>query len=122
MPNITSVSPQTAWLVGLLSMLAVFLYFSRSYGLRAAFLIALVWGKLLAGVFWLLKIDIPLATVYWYNPRTYQLRELFTLTANELIFLSFLLTTMLTLAWPSLERELGLKGIDLLSKAGKRKR
>ncbi|MEB3760301.1 MAG: hypothetical protein GSR81_05575 [Desulfurococcales archaeon] len=68
MPNITSVSPQLAWLIGLLSMLVVFLWFSRSYGLRPAFLIALVWGKLLAGVFFILHIDIELATIYWYNP------------------------------------------------------
>ncbi|MCE4625113.1 MAG: hypothetical protein F7C35_04535 [Desulfurococcales archaeon] len=51
-----------------------------------------------------------------------QIRELFRVTANELIFLSFLLTTLLTLAWPQLERELGIRGLDLLSKAGKRKR
>ena len=121
MPSPTAVSPQLAWLVGLLSMLAVFIYFSRQYGLRAAFLLSLVWGKLLAGVFWPLRIDIPIATIYWYDPKTYQLRELFRVTANELIFLSFLLTTMLTLAWPSLERELGIRGLDLLGKAGGKK-
>lgn len=101
-----------------MSMLAVFIYFSRQYGLRAAFLLSLVWGKLLAGVFFLLHIDIPLATVYWYNPKTYQMRVLFRVTANELIFLSFLLTAALTLAWPSLERELGIRGLDILSGAG----
>ena len=69
-----------------------------------------------------LHIDIELATVYWYSPKTMQLRELFTLTANELIILSFLLTTMLTLAWPQLEKELGIRGLDLLGKAGKGKR
>ena len=119
-PTTATVSPQTAWLIGLLSMLAVFLWFSRSHGLRAAFLLSLLWGKLLAGVFFLLHIDIPLATVYWYSPETMQLRKLATITANELIFLSFLLTTMLTLAWPSLERELGIRGLDLLSRAGKK--
>ena len=120
--SITSVSPQLAWLVGLLSMLAVFLWFSRSHGLRAAFLIALLWGKILAGVFLILRVDIPLATIYWYSPKTMQLREIATITANELIFLSFLVTALITMAWPQLERELGIKGLDLLGKAGKRKR
>ncbi|MEB3765267.1 MAG: hypothetical protein GSR77_03780 [Desulfurococcales archaeon] len=117
----TSPTPQLAWLIGLLSMLVVFLWFSRSYGLRPAFLIALVWGKLLAGVFFILHIDIELATIYWYNPETMTIRELFKITANELIFLSFLITTMLTLAWPSIERELGIKGIDLLARTGRKK-
>ena len=120
MPNITSVSPQTAWLVGLLSMLAVFLWFSRSYELRGGFLLALVWGKLLAGVFFLLHIDIKLATVYWYNSKNMQLREIATITANELIFLSFLVTALITMAWPQLERELGIRGLDLLGRAGKK--
>ena len=118
MASPAAVSPQLAWLVGLLSMLAVFIYFSRSHGLRGGFLLSLVWGKILAGVFLILRVDIPLATVYWYNPRTMQMRELFTLTANELVFLSFLVTAALTLAWPQLERELGIRGLDLLGKAG----
>ncbi len=121
MPSPT-VSPQLAWLIGLLSMLAVFLWFSRSHGLRGGFLLSLVWGKMLAGVFFLLHIDIPLATVYWYSPKTMQLREIATITANELIFLSFLVTALITMAWPQIEKELGIKGLDLLGRAGRNKR
>ncbi len=117
----TSPTPQLAWLIGLLSMLVVFLWFSRSYGLRPAFLIALVWGKLLAGVFFILHIDIRLATIYWYNPETMTIRELFKITANELIFLSFLVTALITMAWSQLEHELGLKGLDLLARTSRKK-
>ncbi len=114
------VSPQLAWLLGLLSMLAVFLWFSRSHGLRAAFLLALVWGKVLAGVFWVLHIDMPLFTVYRYV-KGYGYYSLFTVSANMLIFISFLTTTLLTLAWPEIERELGLRGIDILGRTGKKR-
>ena len=103
------VSPQLAWLLGLLSMLAVLLYFSRSHGLRAAFLLALVWGQVLAGVYWVLRIDIPVFTVYKYYSG-YGYYPLFTVSANMLIFLPFLTTTLVTFAWPELERELDLRG------------
>ncbi len=107
------VSPQLAWLLGLFSMMIVFLYFSRSHGLRAAFLLALGWGKVLAGVYWVLRIDVPVFTVYRYY-EGYGYQPLFTVSANMLIFISFLTTTLLTLAWPEIERELGLRGIDIL--------
>ncbi len=113
------VSPQLAWLLGLFSMMIVFLYFSRSHGLRAAFLLALIWGKILAGVYWVLHIDMPLFTVYRHIKYGYQ--PLFTVSANMIIFLSFLTTTLVTLAWPELEKELGLRGIDILGRAGKKR-
>jgi len=116
----TSLSPQAAWLVGLISMLAVLLYYSRSYGLRGAFLLALVWGKILAGVFYILHIDIPVFTVYRYY-EGYGYYPVFTITANMLVFLSFLVTALLTLAWPQLEKELGIRGLDLLGQAKKRR-
>ena len=117
----TSLSPQAAWLVGLMSMLAVLLYYSRSYGLRGAFLLALVWGKILAGVFYVLHIDMPVFTVYRYY-RGYGYYPVFTVTANMLVFLSFLVTALLTLAWPQLERELGIRGLDLLGRTGKKRK
>ncbi len=40
-----------AWLAGLFSMLAVFLFFSRSHGVRYAFVLGLLWGKVVAGVY-----------------------------------------------------------------------
>ena len=116
----TSLSPQAAWLVGLISMLTVLLYFSRSYGLRGAFLLALVWGKILAGVFYVLHIDMPVFTVYRYY-RGYGYYPVFTVTANMLVFLSFLVTALLTLAWPELEQELGIRGLDLLGQAKRRR-
>ena len=116
----TSLTPQAAWLIGLLSMLAVLLYYSRNYGLRGAFLLALVWGKILAGVFYILHIDIPVFTVYRYY-KGYGYYPVFTVTANMLVFLSFLVTALLTLAWPQLERELGIRGIDFLGQAKRRR-
>ena len=107
------VSPQLAWLAGLFSMLAVFLYFSRSHSLRGAFLLALLWGKIVAGVFWVLRIDVPVFTVYRYV-KSYGYYPMFTVSANMLIFLSFLATTLVTLAWPEIEKELGMRGLDLL--------
>ena len=101
-------------------MLAVFLYFSRNYGLRGAFLLALVWGKILAGVFYILHIDVPVFTVYRYY-KGYGYYPVFTFTANMLVFLSFLVTALVTLAWPELERELGLRGLDLLGQARRRR-
>ena len=114
------VSPQLAWLLGLLSMLVVFLWFSRSHGLRAALLLALLWGKILAGVYWVLRIDMPVFTVYRYY-EGYGYYPIFTVSANMLILLSFLATTLLTLAWPEIERELGLRGIDLIGQARKKR-
>ncbi len=101
-------------------MLAVLLYYSRNYGLRGAFLLALVWGKILAGVFYILHIDIPVFTVYRYY-KGYGYYPAFTVTANMLVFLSFLVTALLTLAWPEIERELGIRGLDLLGQAKRRR-
>ena len=56
------VSPRIAWLLGLFSMLAVFLFFSRSHGARYAFMLSLLWGKVLAAVYWVLGLDLPLFT------------------------------------------------------------
>ncbi len=67
--------------------------------MRGAFLLALVWGKILAGVFYILHIDIPVFTVYRYY-RGYGYYPVFTVTANMLVFLSFLVTALLPLAWP----------------------
>ena len=44
------VSPRLAWLASLFSMLAVFLFFSRGHGVRYAFMLSLLWGKVVAGV------------------------------------------------------------------------
>ncbi|MEB3778886.1 MAG: hypothetical protein GSR85_01445 [Desulfurococcales archaeon] len=50
--------PQTAWILGLLSMLAVLLYFHQKTGdLRYSFMVSLIWGKILAGVYWLLAFS-----------------------------------------------------------------
>ncbi len=52
------VDPQTAWILGLLSMLAVLLYFHQKTGdLRYSFMVSLIWGKILAGVYWLLAFS-----------------------------------------------------------------
>ena len=107
--------PKTAWTIGLLSMLAVFIYFYHAkHGLRYAFIVSLLWGKVLAGVYWVLGLDYPLRTIYIY--RDGALYKLGTLTANEVIILLFLSSNLLAIAWPEIQKELGLKGLDVLAR------
>ena len=102
--------PQQAWTLGLLSMLLVFLYFHHKTGdLRYSFMVSLVWGKVLAGVYWLLGLDLPLFAVYAYY-RGYGLYPVLTVTANMAIFLLLLLTNALVYAWPELKKEIGITG------------
>ena len=64
-------------------------------------------GKVVAGVYWLLGLDLPLFTVYWYY-EGYGYAPVFTVTANTAIFTLLLLTN--ALAWPEVKRELGIRG------------
>lgn len=104
------VDPQTAWLFGLASMILAFLYFHwRTSDIRYSFMVSLVWGKVLAAVYWVLGLDLPLFTVYTYV-QGYGYYPIVTVTANMAIFMLLLLTNGLALAWPELKRELGLQG------------
>ena len=104
-----------AWVIGLVTMLAVFIYFYHvKHSLRYAFIVSLLWGKVLAGVYWVLGLDYPLRTIYIY--RDGLLYKLGTLTANELIILLFLSSNLLAIAWPEIQKELGLKGLDVLGR------
>ena len=103
------VSPRLAWLLGLFSMLAVFLWFSRQHGVRYAFMLALLWGKILAGVYWLLGLDLPLLTLYRCQGG-YGCYPVFTVTANMAILAFLALTNMIAVAWPEIRRELGIRG------------
>jgi len=103
------VDPQTTWLFGLGSMLLVFLYFHfRTGSIRYSFMVSLLWGKILAGTFWVLGLDYPLLTVYALNPY-YGPVPIFTVTGNMAIFLLLLTTNAAAAAWPELKRELGLR-------------
>ena len=103
------VGPRAAWLVGLSSMLLVFIYFHwRTGSLRFSFMVSLVWGKVLAGVYWVLGLDYPLFSVYRYYGGYYA--PVFTVTANMAVFGLLLLTNLLAYAWPELRRELGARG------------
>ena len=102
--------PRTAWVYGLLSMLAVFLYMHwRTGDLRFSFMAALAWGKVLAGVYWLLGLDYPLFSIYRYY-EGYGYYPVATITANMAVFTLLLLTNTLAYAWPELKRELGFRG------------
>ena len=102
-------TPQAAWLFGLASMLAIFLviYYKESR-LRLALIYSLLWGKILATVFMLLHLDIPLFYMYTVKDGVVVARH--TVTANMLVFTSFLLSNTIAIAWPELKRELGIHG------------
>ena len=102
------VSPRLAWLLGLLSMLAVFLFFSRSHGVRYAFMLSLLWGKILAGIYWLLGLDLPPLTLYRCQGG-YGCYPVLTVTAGMAILALLLLTNALAYAWREIRGELGVR-------------
>jgi hypothetical protein len=96
-----------AWVLALASMTAVLLAVYRmEHSLRKGILASLLWGKAIAGIYYLLRIDVPLATLYVIK-QGYVARAV-TITAAEVIFLSFLVSFLTTLAWPEIQRELRL--------------
>jgi len=97
--------PAQAWLLGLGLMTLVFLYFHHKTGdLRYSFMLALVWGKVLALILWALGLDKPLFTMYYYRDG-YIIAKL-TITANMLVLLTLLATNLTAYAWPQITREL----------------
>jgi len=97
--------PGLAWLLGLALMTLVFLYFHHKTGdLRYSFMLALVWGKVLAAIYWVLGLDKPLFTLYYY--RNSYLTAKLTITANMLVLLILLVTNLTAYAWPEITREL----------------
>jgi len=98
--------PAQAWLLGLMSMAAIFLtvYYREGVAQRAL-LYSLLWGKILAGVFWVFRIDKPVLALYRYAPG-YGYVPVHTITANMVIFLLFLSSALTTLFWQDIQREL----------------
>jgi len=102
----------TAWLAGLAMMLAVFLYFHhRSGSVRYAFMVSLLWGKILAAAYWVLGFDLAIATVYVVGP--YGPVPVATITANQAMLAVLLFSNLLAYTWPALKRELGIRGGEL---------
>ena len=102
--------PQQAWLYGLATMLLVFIYFHyRTNDIRYSFMASLLWGKILAGIFWVLGLDYPLFSIYRYY-EGYGYYPVVTITANMAILLLLAMTNMLAYAWPEIKRELGARG------------
>lgn len=98
--------PGVAWFFGLLSMLTVFIVLYRmGEGLQKSLLFALIWGKIYAGVMWVLGVDKPVLTIYRYVPG-YGYYPIHTLTANMIIFILFLTTALTTWFWEDIRREL----------------
>ena len=91
------------------SMFAVLLIAWRWFGdFRKAFIVMLVVGKTWAGVMWAFGFDRELFNVTLYN-RLSGARAEITVTATELIFMSFLATLILTIFYPHIKRELGVE-------------
>ncbi len=101
------VTPQTAWLFGLASMLLVFLivYYKESK-LRLALIYSLLWGKIIATIFMLMHLDIPLFNIYIIKQGVVVGRH--TITANMLVLTAFLFTNTIAITWPEIRRELGI--------------
>ena len=90
-------------------MLAVFLWFSRGRGVRYAFMLSLLWGKVVAGVHRLLGLDLPLLTLY-RSQGGYGYYPALAATANMAILAFLVLTHAIAIAWPELRGKLGLHG------------
>ena len=97
--------PAEAWLFGLMSMAAIFLavYYREGVAQRAL-LYSLLWGKILAGVFWVFRIDKPVLTIYRATPYGYVPARI--ITANMIIFILFIISALTILFWPEIQREL----------------
>ncbi len=96
---------RTAWVLGLLSMLAVLLYVYRhTRDLRLAFMASLLWGKVLSGAYWLLGLDYTLYTVYYVTENGW--RRIGDITAAGALFIVFLLTNLTIYYWPRITEEL----------------
>lgn len=71
--------------------------------LRTAFLAMLVIGKVWAGILWAYGIDRPLFNIVLYN-KIKGTATTITITADQFVFLSFLITFVFALLWPYLEK------------------
>jgi len=97
--------PQTAWLLGLFSMLIVLLYaWHRMGDLRTSFMVSLLWGKVLSGAYWLLGLDYKIWDVYYASKSGW--RHIGEVTAAGALFIIFLLSNIMIYYWPRLSTEL----------------
>ena len=99
--------PQTAWVLGLFSMLIVLLYaWHRTGELRLAFMASLLWGKVLSGAYWVLGLDYKIWDVYYVTGQGW--RHIGEVTAAGALFLIFLVSNIVIYYWPRLSTQLGL--------------
>jgi len=107
-----------------LSMLAtLFISWKFTGSFRNAFIITLIVGKLWAGILYAFGIDKPLFNLIIYN-KIKGVTTTVTITADQMIFLSFMLTLIVTVFWPLLAPTLPpwLRGFNLIhSHGGERK-
>ncbi len=102
-----------AWTVVVASMALVLLAaLLRTGRLRPAVLASLLWGKIAAGVLWIVGADTPVLYVYTVHDST--VSPAMTVSAAELILLSFLASFIVAWQWPRLSKGLGLPdtGVD----------
>lgn len=94
-----------AWLAALAMMTLVFMFaWWRTGSPRQAFIFALIWGKVIATVLYLLGLDKPLFTVTLV--RGGEPVAGFTVTANLAILGVLALTNGVAYAWPRIQAEL----------------
>jgi hypothetical protein len=84
-------------------MVVVLMMAWRWFGsLRTAFIVMLIIGKVWAGALWAFGIDRPLFKLIIYNKIKGSITY-FTISATQMVFISFLFTLLATLAWPYIE-------------------
>ncbi|AQQ75451.1 hypothetical protein JdFRA1000001_18c [uncultured archaeal virus] len=94
---------ELALIAMLISMVMVLKMAWKWFGsLRTAFIIMLIVGKVWAGMLWAFGIDRPLFTLVVYN-KLKGVTSYVTIYATQMVFISFLVTLLATLAWPYIE-------------------
>ena len=84
-------SLSVAWVIAGILMVAVLLYGWGKVGFGRAFIAMLLVGKLIAAIYYIVGLDRPVMTLVFRNGARV------TLTAAELVFLSFLFTLIGTI-------------------------
>ena len=87
----------------LLSMVSILILAWKWFGsLRMGFIIMLIIGKVWATILWAFGYDRPLFNIIVYN-KVKDVASVYTVTATQFVFLSFLATLIMTIAWPYFE-------------------
>ena len=87
----------------LVAMMAIFIFvYYRSGSLRLAFIVSLILGKTWTVILWAFGQDRTIFNIIVYN-KVSSTASVVPITATQVIFLSFLVTLLVTISWPYIE-------------------